>query len=316
MAELKPSRLTGGLKPGWYEGVTAGEYHKWSLVSASKLQKLYAKTAEHLRYELTHQSEEEEGDKPIGVSDSLGFGTVIHMAVLEPERFLTRYFRCPDGMRLNTAKGIAEYGELRLRHPAKKGVKADAWDAAISIGKKLRNRVGTRAILESTKFFETSFIAKDEETGFHYKGRPDGVSLELGATIDLKTCQSAELRSFSASAYRFGYFRQGALYVKGMASVTGGAIRDHIIIAVEKEAPYAAMVGTVSARELEASTKENSELLKLYAKCEETGEWPGYPETMQDLQRSEYQFREHERGVGLEINENGGDEPWMTSQLQ
>lgn len=314
---LAPRRLTAGLEPGWYEGVSAGEYHKWGLVSASKLQKLYQKTPAHLHYYLHHRDPDiEAGEKPVGVTDSLGFGTAVHTAVLEPERFERRYFPCPEGMRLNAAKGIAEWGELRARNPGKVGLRPDVWDACRAISAKLWKRAGSRAVLESCGHYETSFIAVDEETGCTFKGRPDAVSLELGATVDLKTCVSASVDTFSLHAHKFGYFRQGALYVRGMKALTGGAISEHVIIAVEKEPPHECVVGRVSAREIEASAKEVSDLLKLYLRCFEKNEWPGYPETMFELERSAYHFARAERSEKMMFEEEDGGESWMTSQLQ
>ena len=110
---------------------------------------------------------------------------------------------------------------------------------------------------------------------------------ELGSQyvlIDLKTTKSAETRYFSRAAYwDYQYHISAAHYLTGMEALRGVRAQGFIFVTVEKTPPYAVNVFEAGEEFIRAGEEANMELYKLFASCQASGNWPGYPATMQKL---------------------------------
>jgi hypothetical protein len=119
------------------------------------------------------------------------------------------------------------------------------------------------------------------------RARPDMIvrrhELELDIIVDLKTAESAEREDFGKAANAWRYHVQAAIYTAAWKQITG---RDaaFVFIAVEKTAPLLVACYVASPRMLATGEKHFRRDLAAYAACLESGVWPGYADTIQELE--------------------------------
>lgn len=287
-------------EPGTYTGISMDEYHAWDAASNSRLTKIGRSPAHLKAYRDAEQVE----------TAALKTGRAVHTAVLEPAEFEARYTvasqcvavtgkgeRCSHGGLWPVVGGGFVCG-VHAKTAVKNAVELDRStevlsesDYAVCAGVRdsVRSMKAAGGLLESVKHFEISAVWIDEETGVTCKGRWDGYApLIAGGTIlDLKTTRDAGMYSFERAIFSYGYHRQGAFYLQG-AKALGLPVRHYAIVAVEKEPPYAAATYRLTEGAIDAGEEQLKPLLKRYAECLETDEWPGYPDRVMDIALPHY----------------------------
>lgn len=116
--------------------------------------------------------------------------------------------------------------------------------------------------------------------------------------VEVKTTQCSKPEKFRWDVDRYAYHAQLAFY-RDAARYIGRPTRGAIIIAVEKELPYAVTVCRLSDALLEEGAKLNRLWMERLLSCERANEWPAYTQSIE-----EYDVRRQE-GVTLII---GGEE--------
>lgn len=298
-------------KIGLHTGVSFSDYLGWNAASNSRLSKLRQSPA-HLRSFL---------NEPPDQTTAMLVGKATHAAVLEPDMFGERYvasgrcnFRTKKGSRCSyNGQYLLHTGEwacsTHVKQVSEDEVKddvvvltGDQVDMIHLIRKAVWSHKSARALLSAEGQVEVSGFWKDPEAGVHVKMRPDKLSEPFGACIDLKTTQDASRVTFERrDIYGRGYYRQGGLYVEGLKNL-GSPIRHYIIIAVEKEPPYATATYRLTDGALDAGWEHSRALLKLYAKCVEEEDWPGYPDEVQEAALPAYAWAQIDDEI-MEIEE-------------
>lgn len=122
------------------------------------------------------------------------------------------------------------------------------------------------------------------------KGRLDFVN-DGNAIVDLKTCEDARPWQFAKHAEAYGYFTQAAFYADFLWNPLCEALgtpseqkSQSVIVAVEKRAPFDVMVYSVSEATRSNYGIQIRAMLDRYAECEASGQWPGYPTEIQELE--------------------------------
>ena len=211
---------------------------------------------------------------------AMRFGTAVHTAVLEPELFDQQYALAPT-----------------LSRTTKAG--KEAWAAAAEGGRDLLNESEHAAILgirtavhahpaagrclSIDGINESTFITTDPGTGIEIKCRPDRLT-ESGWVVDLKTTQDASASEFARSIAKFGYHVQAAFYLHTIEVATGTRPKGFIFLAVEKTAPYAVQMMRLGPDSIAFGTDIVYQNLSTLAQCQETGIWPGYAESVIDVE--------------------------------
>jgi len=216
-------------------------------------------------------------DAPHESTPSMQFGVALHTAVLEPQRFKETYV-VADVRRKTKA-----WKELLDQNPGKRVLKLEE---AIKIDKMARaiGRHKLARILLTDGAPEQSMFWRDPETGVLCKIRPDWRRAN-GTIVDLKTAGSASMSAFSRAVATYRYHVQAAFYLDGAKAVTG--VGDNFcFIVVEKTPPHAVAVYMTSrdTSMVEVGRKLYQDEVKLYADCLATDSWPGYPETVQNIE--------------------------------
>ena len=123
---------------------------------------------------------------------------------------------------------------------------------------------------------ERSLVWRDAETGVMLRCRPDWLPTALRHIPDYKTAISAKPRDFARRVWEFGYHMQAALYLDGIAAVTGERPLSFYFVVQEKTAPYLVTCITLDATAIEWGRIQNRAAIHRFATCLETDEWPGY----------------------------------------
>src|SRR5690606_5815050 len=165
----------------------------------------------------------------------------------------------------------------------------DEWDQCMAMREAVAAHPIARKLLEGEA--ERSAIWRDPDTGVLCKGRFDEISRSVGAITDLKTTTDASPEAFSRAIYRYGYYLQAAHYLSGAKALDLPA-EFFVFIAIEKDPPYAVAVYHVRGDAIQAGLDELRLLLELYARCEESSIWPGYPAEAVEIDLPPWAYRE------------------------
>lgn len=257
------------MKPGIYYGISNADYHASEGVSKSGLD-LIAKSPAHYYAKKLDPNRPPEEEQTAAQLD----GELAHCAILEPQEFDKRFWVGPDVTR--STKQWKDFAESIPNGGTgiKPGQNSAAWMQAASVNSIPDLREG---LLNGHS--EVSAYWIDEETGVLCKCRPDRVH-DCGDAgvilIDVKTCGNASPAEFSRMIAKHRYHVQDAYYSEGFAIASGRRVLGFVFAAVETSYPYAA-----SAIQLDDESRDQGRLdfrrdLSTYAKCKDSGVWPGY----------------------------------------
>lgn len=213
------------------------------------------------------------------------FGTAVHTAVLEPETLTDRYVVVPDGVDRRTKLGKEIWEGLQAEAEAKGAalISNDDFQKVLRIQSSSRTHPMSQRLLSEGEA-EVSVFWEDEETGVLCKCRPDWLmGGENPAILDLKTTVDASPNGFMKSAYSYRYHVQAAWYLDGIQAAMGVKPDVFMFLAVEKEYPFASAFYYADDAMIEAGRAEYRKLLRLYAECDRTDQWPGYELKLQPL---------------------------------
>lgn len=252
-------------KTGVFENVPFSTYRQWNAVNNSLLWTLRTKSPLHAKWE---------HDNPQPPTPALRLGLIEHVLILEPELFAKRYIVAPE-INKRTKAGKEEWNMLLAQadEQGKNVISASEYEQAQAMAKAVREQPVFNLVKGGKS--EVSIVWMDEETGLLCKSRMDYVHFEVDLVIDLKTTTDAAREKFSRSIASFGYYQQAAFYSEGYEKATGRT-PEWTFLPVEKSEPYAAAAYTLGSNSLEAGKISYRIALKEYARCVESGNWPGY----------------------------------------
>lgn len=263
-------------------GLPAEEYHRREIGVASSgvLKMLRIKTPAHLR--AWYESEGED-DTP-----ALAFGRAYHMRVLEPERFAETYITAPEDPPRRPTRAQRD-----AKKPSQDTLDAiawwDAWESenagrvVLSAGTFEQIEAMHAALLLNPLVAgllrdgdaEVTLRWTDEATGVACKARADWHVPARAIFADLKTTEDASPAAFARAVERYGYHIQHAHYAQG-ARACGIPLKNYLIVAQEKEAPYLSAVYQIDAHAEARGFELCARGMQTLAACTASNDWPGY----------------------------------------
>lgn len=270
---------------GIHDELAPERYHAIERCSQSRL-KAFARSPAHCHALMS--------DPPD--SEALVLGSATHTAILEPDEFHRRYMFAPECDRRTTAgKAIWADAQLVGARTGRAVLAHKHLDAIHGMVEAMARFEAARDFLAAVAVVERSILW--HEGGVGCKLRLDGlVGTEGGGIVlDVKTCQDARPAAFERDIFRFGYYRQGGMYRRGIRAV-GEPWRAHVIIAVEKKPPHGVCVYQLEPEAVDAGERDALRLIPLYGACAASGEWPGYTESIRTISLPSYAWREIEEG--------------------
>lgn len=289
---------------GVYEDVPDAEYRAWKATSNSVLSQLREWSPMHVRYWR---------ENPPEPTEALTFGAALHCRVLTPDIFeetvLVAEQCCASlktGAQCKNAGKYLNHGMWFCGVHEKPGPHLDDLRGKLLINEQQREAINhmadainrhpaAREILSAPGPNEVSCRWDLDVDGKPHKckGRMDGLRPTWETVIDIKTTDCARSVDFTKSIGNFGYYRQGAFYVDGLAAARyPHAIAHFVLIVVEKTAPYGVATFRLQGDALEAGREELRGLVKLYANCERNNYWPSYPSEFEDITVPAWTMRE------------------------
>ncbi len=265
--------MTRGVKTG----VPNEVYRASAGVSHSELKLLRMRTPYHLRM-LREQPPSAKRSSP-----QMILGTAVHCAVLEPDEFAARY--CDDLPESRNSKAYKEFAQ-QCANAGLIPLSSEDRDRVHGMRESLLKHPRIAEALGTQGASEVSAWWIDEATGVQCKCRPDRAShfeAPHGPTsllIDLKTTSDASEDAFARSVHTFGYHTQADHYARGYAAASGRDCEGVLFVVVESEFPFACAAYELNALALAEARVLNERALRTYAQCMQSGEWPGYGDTV------------------------------------
>lgn len=122
--------------------------------------------------------------------------------------------------------------------------------------------------------FEQTFLWK--EGGVWHRTRPDIKADAAELVVDLKTAANAEPITWAKTSLAgSGYDIQAAHGIAGLKALTGKEWEFRFLVA-EVDEPFAISEVSLDAEYLDLAQRKRERAMRTWAKCLETGEWPGY----------------------------------------
>lgn len=237
----------------------------------------------------------------------LRFGRLVHLAAFQPKEFEAKVTILPDtAPDKPTAKMLEAYAAGSKKQKPETVERIEWWEkfnASVPEGNELVSQEEFDHISDVTSSAEdalrslpiTTEIWKTEETytedydlgngqSVKVKGRPDLVCMVGGelAVIDLKTTKDATPWSFSSDINSFKYHLQAAFYLR----LTGA--KRFILLAVEKEPPFAWRVYQVDQPSIEVGQALMHDACSIYHSCLTFSAWPSYTQDLTEISIPKY----------------------------
>lgn len=260
-------------------GLPIEEYHAdTSAVSKSGLDLVRRSPAIYYAQYLDPKYERLRAEKTAEMKAGQLVGQLAHCAILEPDAFAERYAIGPTVNR-NT-KVWKEFVEANPGHIA---IQQEQADAAFAQAESVRKLPDVRDAL-SVGHAEVSTYWIDPQTGAQCRCRPDWVHPvdDLGVILlDVKTYSDASPDEFRRQVARKRYHVQDRFYSDGYSIAARLPVLAFVFVAVETEWPYAASAVMLDDQARERGAQLYREDLATYARCLESGIWPGYSDQIE-----------------------------------
>lgn len=219
---------------------------------------------------------------PQPATPAMAFGSAVHCAILEPERFTAEYCVAPVCDK-RTIEGKAIYKEFAATSGGKEIISTDDMTAITAIHESVSRRETVRGMLSGC-VFEQSVLWTHDEYGFPCKARPDALNISEGYIVDIKTSSKpVSPASFSKTIANNGYDVQAAWYLNGAAIVTGKQFNEFYFVAIESSSPHEVGIYKADYQMIINGLRKIRRMIPEYAECLKTGLWPGYPDEIQNI---------------------------------
>jgi len=229
--------------------------------------------------------------------DSFDFGTAVHIALLEPERWDDAIVSIPiDVLTSNGARRGKKWEAWRDAHEDKIQLLPRDVAHIRYLRAVLRQNEALKVFLDAKGPVESSIIWQDEPTGLRRKTRPDKLAMfgkhrrNECVIVDLKTSYDPYPATFRKQMADLGYHRKAACCVDGAIALDLDVIA-FVLIAIPKKIGYDPIVYEVARSAISLGREENREGLNDLARRLRTGDWhhPNF-DTIHELDLPEWAY--------------------------
>lgn len=213
-------------------------------------------------------------------SKAMDKGTLLHAAILEPEKDILRTY--PRELLSVDGKASTKAAkEWKAEQDAAGFVvinESDAFDVS-------RMTESVRAVtgkwMKEADLRETSLRWVDSESGLPLKCRPDWIANRGEKTLvfDLKTTSELTKHGFRASCRDYGYWLQASMYSDGVSKVLELPGVEFLFVVVESSAPYKCGIFRFAGDTLHRARLAQEELLVEVARRIDQNDWRDPVET-------------------------------------
>lgn len=249
--------------------MTNEQYHSHSAISKSSLD-LIRRSPLHYYIEKIGTDE----DLKRKQTKAMNVGTAFHLLALEPDKFDAHVAVSPE-LNKATKEGKATWAAFEAANQGKILLRPDDMEDLREMAKMIQAHPAAKFLLQGKGMVEASIFWRDDIYNADCRARPDWMR-DDGLLIDIKTCEDASPAQFDRHFWNYRYHVQAAFYLDGYKAVYGKESPGFVFIVVEKKPPYAVSVRMITPEYTEIGRRAYLENLETYAKCLETGIFPGY----------------------------------------
>jgi hypothetical protein len=224
----------------------------------------------YLRRSPAHYQAWRNGELDAEPTLSQQFGILVHLAILEPEKFETTCVTWNGDKRTKQGQELYEHWE----NQGKIIIKTTSWHRIKAIREAVLSHPIAQHLIESSQH-EVIKTWTDSISGAECKCRADGVNNTF--IIDLKTVLDASPEAMSRCVAHYEIHRQAAFYLDGFKK------QEFFLIAAEKTAPHPVAVYRIPEHVISIGRDIYQPLAKVYQYCIDNDEWPAYPKEISDL---------------------------------
>lgn len=194
---------------------------------------------------------------------AMAFGTAVHCAILEPERFAVEYCALPRWKNKGNVKaGIAERNDFYAQwgdSSLPNFLEADEAEDIDGIVAAVERSASVRWLLDGS-VRELAAYWKDEELGTHCKAKFD---IWRGGDViaDIKTTEDARPEAFNREIAKWDYPLSAAHYAAGAKAITGDS-QAFVWIAIEKTAPYGIKCFCATPAQMEVGERRRRDAMR------------------------------------------------------
>lgn len=263
--------------------MSAEDYHdEANGLSRSMAKEIVYKTPEHMRHSL---------DYPKPPTKFMEFGTLVHCASLEPETLKEQFYIQPSMYRTDDGfspwhNGAKECKKWNAAHSDRICITAEQEEMVTGCTAKIRNHPLIRGMLIAGQV-EQSCFARDDKTGQMLRCRTDLMARDDKKNLwvaDIKKVQDASAWAFRKDCRKQRYAFQESFY-RYVLRLLGLEVFQFVFVAVEEKPPHGLGVFRIHS-ETDAVKAEDEKVwlaIDTYVQSKEQGNWPGYPEQIQDI---------------------------------
>lgn len=256
------------------------DYHNHSAVGSTGIKEILSSVGKYKR----SQTIKKERTK------AMNFGTALHLAVLEPKRFKAEVIAMP---KFSGTGMYAKKDQFLTEHNGKIIITEDELaDVHGMLKMILKHKTApgylVGGIAEQSYFWD---FASQE-----CKCRPDYLQ-KNGTLVDIKTTTNASEEEFSRTILNYGYHISAQHYLNGVGEVAGRKLTEFLIIAIEKEEPYAVRVFKIDEGSLDKGQTLITMAMNKLAKAKKENYFPYYPEGVTSIGIPAYGFQQYTWGT-------------------
>lgn len=250
----------------WLDALYDDVYHDLPIASYSRLEVLLRSPAEyHARFVAKTLDRDP--------TRAMRMGTLLHVAVLEPDRWERHYILEPAWQHDGRSKdGKAERAEWRLAADGRVVVRRDDGLLVLAMAEAIAADRHASALLQQLEGHrERGLVFRCRHTGVLVRARVD-VALDLAVAADLKSIYDPRPDAFIRACVSKGYHRQNAIYVDGIEAVTGREVRFPFVV-VHNKPPHEVAVYEVEPYAVGKGREQYQAALLELARREREDDW-------------------------------------------
>lgn len=272
---------------GAYADISAEDYHRapnllpGPSLSSSGAKTLLGKSPFHFWFDSPLNPERPpEADKP-----HFSVGKAAHDMILLSDRWPEAYHVTPEGFSRAKTKAMSEAiaeADAALAD-GKTVLSFEQAETVHAVARSIRRNELAVATLTNGATEET-LVWQDPLRKVWLRARPDfrpNSILEKRKVMvvsDLKfvAATHASPEGFQRAIYNFGYHQSAAFYSDAIKAIYGRYPTHWVHVVVEKEPPYSVSLYELPGEDIERGRLLNRRAIDLFARCLESGKWPGY----------------------------------------
>lgn len=245
-------------------GLPAEDYHAMDGMSSGGIKEIL-KSPSH--FQQSRRS-------PKAPTEFMQFGTVLHCAVLEPNRLPQVVAVIPADAPRGRSNAAREWrDEFRAANAGKIIIEAEAWERIDTMA---RNVLATDTAAEFLVDGDVEPTLIWTEQGTLCRARLDFLHRDRTVVVDLKMARDASPEGFQRAVWNYRYDIQAAWYVDAVTATLDTMPAHYLWCAMEPTPPYAIAWYRAEPDVIECGRRDCMRGMELYRKCLARNDWPGY----------------------------------------